>query len=115
MRATPRSTALLAALAGLLVAVPLMAPTTASAAAPAPATFNTNLLLQGSDGAGDPSIRTDRFGQSFVISPTGVPACCKLFRERHDGSASDVLGFPDSTLGSGACDLSSGSPATSPQ
>src|SRR5438477_6998671 len=43
-------------------------------ALPSPATFNTNLLLAGSSSAGEPSIRTDRFGRSFVICPTGRAA-----------------------------------------
>jgi len=47
-------------------------------------TFNPNLLLQGSTNAGEPSIRTDRFGHAFVIGPTGVPAGCKAFRVAHN-------------------------------
>ncbi len=72
------------------------------------ATFNTNLLLAGSGGAGEPSIRTDRFGRSFVIGPIGVPAGCKAFRVTHDGSASTFLGFPDHTAGGGDCDWAIG-------
>src|ERR687888_1802826 len=75
----------------------------ASAAAPPAATFNPNLLLKGSSSAAEPSIRTDRFGRSFVIAPTGVPAGCKAFRVTHDGSASKFLGFPDGTAGGGGC------------
>src|SRR5438874_197872 len=77
-------------------------------ALPSAATFNTNLLLAGSSSAGEPSIRTDRFGRSFVIGPTGVPAGCKAFRVTHDGSASTFLGFPDHTAGGGDCDWAIG-------
>jgi len=59
---------------------------------PPPATFNTNLLLGGSSSAAEPSIRTDRFGRSFVIAPIGVPAGCKAFRVTHDGSTSTFVG-----------------------
>src|SRR5438067_4512863 len=82
-------------------------------ALPPSATFNTNLLLSGSSGAGEPSIRTDRFGRSFVIAPTGVPAGCKAFRVTHDGSASTFLGFPDHTAGGGDCDWAIGPQETS--
>src|SRR5438105_4098447 len=75
---------------------------------PPAATFNANLLLTGSSSAAEPSIRTDQFGQSFVIGPTGVPAGCKAFRVRHDGSASTFLGFPDHTAGGGDCDWAVG-------
>ena len=71
------------------------------AAAPPAATFNTNLQLTGSGSAAEPSIRTDKFGRSFVIAPIGVPAGCKAFRVTHDGSASSFLGFPDHTAGGG--------------
>ena len=77
-------------------------------ALPPTATFNTNLLLAGSSGAGEPSIRTDRFGRSFVIGPIGVPAGCKAFRVTHDGSVSTFLGFPDHTAGGGDCDWAIG-------
>jgi len=77
-------------------------------ALPSPATFNTNLLLGGSNGAGEPSIRTDRFGRSFVIGPIGVPAGCKAFRVSHDGSTSTFIGFPDHTAGGGDCDWAIG-------
>jgi sugar lactone lactonase YvrE len=81
----------------------------ASGAAPPPAaTFNPNLLLPHSDSAAEPSIRTDRFGRSFVIAPIGVPAGCKAFRITHDGSASSYLGFPDGTAGGGDCDVAIG-------
>src|SRR5881296_1305280 len=82
-------------------------------ALPPSATFNTNLLLSGSSGAGEPSIRTDRFGRSFVIAPTGVTAGCKAFRVAHDGSASSFLGFPDHTAGGGDCDWAIGPQETS--
>src|SRR5438270_11513434 len=82
-------------------------------ALPSPATFNTNLLLAGSSSAGEPSIRTDRFGRSFVIGPTGVPAGCKAFRVTHDGSASTFIGFPDHTAGGGDCDWAIGPQETS--
>src|SRR5438309_2414436 len=78
------------------------------AAAPPTATFNPSLLLAGSSSAGEPSIRTDRFGRSFVIGPTGVPAGCKAFRVTHDGSASTFIGFPDHTAGGGDCDWAIG-------
>src|SRR5207249_600786 len=58
--------------------------------------------------AAEPSSRTDRFGRSFVIGPTGVPAGCKAFRVTHDGSASTFLGFPDHTAGGGDCDWAIG-------
>src|ERR1700757_448802 len=74
----PRYLALLVALVAAFVALPMAAghPAPASAAAPTAATFNPNLLLKGSNGAGEPSIRTDDKGQSFVIGPIGVPAGC---------------------------------------
>ena len=78
------------------------------AAAPPAATFNTNLLLTGSGSAAEPSIRTDKFGRSFVIAPIGVPAGCKAFRVIHDGSVSSFLGFPDHTAGGGDCDWAIG-------
>jgi len=84
------------------------------ASLPPTATFNPNLLLKGSASAGEPSIRTDQFGQSFVIGPTGVPAGCKAFRVRHDGSASTFLGFPDHGAGGGDCDWAIGPQETSP-
>src|SRR5206468_205518 len=93
-RRAHRPVALAAALA-LIGALSIVAPTSASAAVPPTATFNPNLLLKGSSSAGEPSIRTDRFGRSFVIAPTGVPAGCKAFRVAHDGSASSCLGFDD--------------------
>jgi len=111
-RRAHRPVALAAALA-LIGALSIVAPTSASAAVPPTATFNPNLLLKGSSSAGEPSIRTDRFGRSFVIAPTGVPAGCKAFRVAHDGSASSFLGFPDHTAGGGDCDWAIGPQETS--
>src|SRR2546429_5139491 len=92
-------------LAAALGAVPL-AMSGPALAAPKPATgatFNANLLLQGSSNVAEPSIRTDRFGRSFVIGPTGVPAGCKAWRGIHDGSAASHFGPPDPTPRGGAC------------
>src|SRR5438094_58192 len=111
-RRAHRPVALAAALA-LIGALCIGAPPSASAAVPPTATFNPNLLLKGSSSAGEPSIRTDRFGRSFVIAPTGVPAGCKAFRVAHDGSASSFLGFPDHTAGGGDCDWAIGPQETS--
>src|SRR5438094_3174552 len=106
-RRAHRPVALAAALA-LIGALSIVAPTSASAAVPPTATFNPNLLLKGSSSAGEPSIRTDRFGRSFVIAPTGVPAGCKAFRVSHDGSTSTFVGFPDHPAGGGDCDWAIG-------
>src|SRR6266568_58069 len=103
----------LAAAIALIGALSIVAPSSAAAAAPPTATFNPNLLLKGSSSAAEPSIRTDRFGRSFVIAPTGVPAGCKAFRVAHDGSASSFLGFPDHTAGGGDCDWAIGPQETS--
>jgi uncharacterized repeat protein (TIGR01451 family) len=92
----------------VLSAFSIVAPGPAAAAPPPTATFNPNLLLQGSNSAAEPSIRTDRFGRSFVIAPIGVPAGCKAFRVSHDGSSSSFLGFPDHTAGGGDCDWAIG-------
>src|SRR5437870_7606238 len=92
----------------LIGALSIVAPMSASAAVPPTATFNPNLLLQGSSSAAEPSIRTDQFGRSFVIAPVGVPAGCKAFRVTHDGSSSKFLGFPDHTAGGGDCDWAIG-------
>jgi len=108
-RCPRRSTALTAlGLAALLVAFASMGSRPAAAAAPPAATFNSNLLLAHSSSVAEPSIRTDRFGRSFVIGPTGVPAGCKAFRVSHDGSSSSFLGFPDGTAGGGDCDFAIG-------
>jgi uncharacterized repeat protein (TIGR01451 family) len=101
------STALLA-VSALVMGLSIVALGPAIAAAPQTATFNPNLLLQGSSSAAEPSIRTDKFGRSFVIAPIGVPAGCKAFRVSHDGSASTFLGFPDHTAGGGDCDWALG-------
>src|SRR5207249_4097823 len=98
----------------LTTALTVVQPDPARAAPPPAATFNSNLLLKGSSSAGEPSIRTDRFGRSFVIAPTGVPAGCKAFRVSHDGSASSFMGFPDHTAGGGDCDWAIGPQETSP-
>jgi uncharacterized repeat protein (TIGR01451 family) len=104
-----RSSFTLAAIVALTSAVSLLeASSPAVAAAPPTATFNPNLLLRNSNNAAEPSIRTDKFGRSFVIAPTGVPAGCKAFRVTHDGSASSFLGFPDGTAGGGDCDWALG-------
>src|SRR6184192_3371273 len=76
-------------------------------------TFNPNLLLQGSTNTAEPSIRTDRFGRSFVIGPTGVPAGCKAWRVTHDGSSATYIGQPDHTAGGGDCDWAIGPQETS--
>src|SRR5256885_2759647 len=76
-------------------------------------TFNPNLLLQGSTNTAEPSIRTDRFGRSFVIGPTGVPAGCKAWRVTHDGSSATYIGQPDHTAGGGDCDRAIGPQETS--
>src|SRR3989440_3781582 len=83
-----------------------------AAAKPAPM-FNPNLLLQGSSNAGEPSIRTDRFGHAFVIGPTGVPAGCKAFRVAHNGASAVYIGQPDHTAGGGDCDWAIGPQETS--
>src|SRR6266550_1997504 len=85
----------------------------ALAAKPSGATFNPNLLLQGSSNTAEPSIRTDRFGHSFVIGPTGVPAGCKAWRVAHNGSSATYIGQPDHTAGGGDCDWAIGPQETS--
>lgn len=77
-------------------------------------TFNGNLLLKGSNGAAEPSIRTDQYGNSYVIGPIGVPAGCKAFKVPHDGSTSKYLGFPDHQAGGGDCDFAIGPKETAP-
>src|SRR3989449_5638725 len=108
------STALVALGAALLVGIFVSGSRPAAAAAPPAATFNPNLLLKSSSNVAEPSIRTDRFGRSFVIGPTGVPAGCKAFRVSHDGSSSSFLGFPDGTAGGGDCDWAIGPQETAP-
>lgn len=80
----------------------------AGAAAPPASTFNQNLLLHGSNGAAEPSIRTDRLGRSFVTGPTGIGGGCPAFRVTHDGSASAFIGRPDHSAGGGDCDWAVG-------
>src|SRR2546421_8729577 len=102
-------------LAAALGAAPFAMSGPALAAKPSSgSTFNPNLLLQGSTNTAEPSIRTDRFGRSFVIGPTGVPAGCKAWRVTHDGSAAAYLGQPDHTAGGGDCDWAIGPQETSP-
>lgn len=95
--------ALLAALA--VNPVPLLG------APPPTATFNTNLLLPGSNGAGEPSIRTNSKGEAFVIGPTGSQ--CQAMRVNHKGSAAKFLGAPDRNAGGGDCDWAVGPKETS--
>jgi hypothetical protein len=100
----PTALAAAAAILGALAG----APVTPAAAASTAATFNPNLLLQGSNNAAEPSIRTDKFGRAFVIGPVGVAAGCKAFRTTSDGSASTYLGQPDHQAGGGDCDWALG-------
>src|ERR1700686_242463 len=72
------------------------------AAPPPAATFNPNLLLPGSGGAAEPSIRTNSKGESFVIGPTGSQ--CQAMRVLHNGSAAKFIGAPDHNAGGGDCD-----------
>jgi hypothetical protein len=107
-----------AVLAAIQLAAESPAPAGASVKAPAAVTaagsFNTNLLLKGSNGAAEPSIRTDQYGNAYVIGPIGVPAGCKAFKVTHDGSAAKYLGFPDHTVGGGDCDFAIGPKETAP-
>ena len=98
---------------GVLGALPLTTVGAAAAAKPSGTIFNSNLLLQGSSNTAEPSIRTDRFGRSFVIGPTGVPAGCKAWRVTHDGSSGVYIGQPDHTAGGGDCDWAIGPQETS--
>lgn len=99
--------------AAALGALPFAIGGPALAAKPSGATFNPNLLLQGSSNTAEPSIRTDRFGHSFVIGPTGVPAGCKAWRVVHNGSSATYIGQPDHTAGGGDCDWAIGPQETS--
>ena len=124
----PRKILLLVALAaaalGTLAVVSLAGEhasqaTASSSAAKAPTltgagTFNPSLSLKGSASAAEPSIRTDQYGNSYVIGPIGVPAGCKAFKVSHDGSTSRYLGFPDHTAGGGDCDFAIGPKETAP-
>src|SRR5205085_845596 len=85
-----------------------------AAALTAAGTFNPSLLLKGSNGAGEPSIRTDQYGNAYVIGPIGVPAGCKAFKVKHDGSSSMLISFPDHTAGGGDCDFAIGPKETAP-
>src|SRR5256885_5033477 len=98
---------------GVLGALPLTTMGPAAAAKPSGTFFNPNLLLQGSSNTAEPSIRTDRFGRSFVIGPTGVQAGCKAWRVTHDGSSASYIGQPDPTAGAGDCDWAIGPPEAS--
>src|SRR5438876_334138 len=99
--------------AAALGALPFAIGGPALAAKPSGASFNPNLLLQGSSNTAEPSIRTDRFGHSFVIGPTGVPAGCKAWRVAHNGSSATYIGQPDHTAGGGDCDWAIGPQETS--
>jgi len=102
------------AVGAIAMAIPTIAALPARAAPPATPTFNPNLLLAGSQGAGEPSIKTDSHGTHFVIGPTGFPTGgCHAFRVSHDGSTSHDIGFPDHNVGGGDCDWAIGPQETS--
>ena len=82
-----------------------------AAKAPPGNTFNPNLLLPGSSGAAEPSIRTNSAGESFVIGPTGGQ--CQAMRVVHNGSSAKFIGAPDHNAGGGDCDWSIGPKETS--
>ena len=82
-----------------------------SAAKTPATTFNPNLLLPGSSGAAEPSIRTNSAGESFVIGPTGGQ--CNAMRVVHNGSSAKFIGAPDHNLGGGDCDWAIGPKETS--
>jgi hypothetical protein len=94
----------------IAMAIPALSTQPAKAAPPAtPITFNPNLLLAGSQGAGEPSIKTDTAGTHYVIGPTGFPTGgCHAFRVVHNGSSSADIGFPDHNVGGGDCDWAIG-------
>ncbi len=77
-----------------------------SAAAPPASTFNPNLRLPGSNGAAEPSIRTNSAGESFVIGPTGLQ--CNAMKVNHAGSVATFIGAPDHNVGGGDCDWAIG-------
>src|SRR3979411_1933952 len=92
---------------GVLLAAASLSPAFQGlAAAPPAATFNTNLLLPGSNGAAEPSIRTNSKGESFVIGPTGSQ--CQAMRVNNAGSAAKFSGAPDHNAGGGDCDWAVG-------
>src|ERR1700737_1124349 len=105
MRITFRRATALTAITVVLGALST-SPAPGLAAPPPAASFNPNLLLPGSNSAAEPSIKTDRLGNSFVIGPTGSQ--CNAMRVRHDGSTATFLGAPDHNLGGGDCDWSIG-------
>src|SRR2546429_5418276 len=107
-----RLVGLLAVVALGVLPLTLLSPSAVEAKPASGQTFNPNLLLQGSTNTAEPSIRTDRFGRSFVIGPTGVPAGCKAWRVTHDGSSASYIGQPDHTAGGGDCDWAIRPPGT---
>ena len=82
-----------------------VAPVGAAKPSPPPP-FNPNLLLPGSAGAAEPSIRTNSAGESFVIGPTSLQ--CNAMRVSHDGSTAKFIGAPDHNAGGGDCDWAVG-------
>ena len=97
--------AIAAAIAAVAASIGVAAGPT-SAAAPPASTFNPNLLLPGSNGAAEPSIRTNSAGESFVIGPTGLQ--CNAMRVNHSGSTAAFIGAPDHNVGGGDCDWATG-------
>jgi hypothetical protein len=89
----------------VLAAVGLLASPASAAKAPS-ISFNPNLLLPGSAGAAEPSIRTNSAGESFVIGPTGSQ--CQAMRVVHNGSSAKFIGAPDHNAGGGDCDWAVG-------
>src|SRR5206468_10971082 len=100
-----RKTALLAGLAAIVATIGVAAPA-AARPAPPPPPFNPNLLLPGSNGAAEPSIRTNSAGESFVIGPTGLQ--CNAMKINHAGSVATFIGAPDHNVGGGDCDWAVG-------
>ncbi len=97
--------AIAAAIAAVAASIGVAAGPT-SAAAPPASTFNPNLLLPGSNGAAEPSIRTNSAGESFVIGPTGLQ--CNAMKVNHAGSTATFIGAPDHNVGGGDCDWAIG-------
>src|SRR2546430_1682056 len=109
-RGSLRRPAFAAAIAAIVASIGVaVAPT--PAAAPPASTFNPNLLLPGSSGAAEPSIRTNSLGESFVIGPTGLQ--CNAMRVNHAGSTAKFIGAPDHNTGGGDCDWAIGPKETS--